>query len=252
MISTYIPNQIDQIIEIEPEGTQMTYKQFIKNIEQRLVDQGDKPKSERLRYGQIIMMELWEIWPQKYHQIAGSDKDPFYSDILHKKPHDLLNELALEWPVVPDKRDEKNYSIPSPEQIRIQRLEKKIKKLQNSNKKYRENLKFYQKLTRNFPWVAKDYEARRENEILKDKLSLQTWTVRGLKGELEYLDHSITDDMMRVFEQLSIHIGDSYTEIDGKTITGKDLINKIASVIKNIKKHINYQLISNKRENNEN
>lgn len=163
----------------------MTYKKFLENIENIYANQGDKPESERLRYGQIIMMELWDIWPQKYHKIAGSDKDPFYSDIIHKKPYDLLTELEKEWPVFPESNSMKYKFIhqPSPEQVRIQRLEKKIKKLQNSNKELRENLKFYQKLTKNFPWVEKDYQARRENEILKDKLSLQTWTIRGLKGE---------------------------------------------------------------------
>ena len=228
----------------------MTYKQFIENIGNIYANQGDKPQSERLRYGQIIMMELWKAWPQKYHQITGSDKDPFYSDILHKKPYDLLSELALEWPVFTDKRGEKNYSIPSNEQVRIQRLEKKIKKLQSKNKKYRENLEFYQKLIKNFPWMEKNYETRLENSQLKNELYLKTWAIKGLKSDLAYLDHNITDDMMRVFEQLSIHIGDSYTEIDGKTITGKDLINKIASVIKNIKNSVTlYQI---KKKNNEN
>jgi len=98
----------------------MTYKKFIDNIENIYADQGDKPESERLRYGQIIMMELWHVWPQKYHQIAGSDKDPLLAPALY----DLLDELEKEWPVFPDKTDAKNYSIPSPEQIRIQRLEK--------------------------------------------------------------------------------------------------------------------------------
>lgn len=38
----------------------MTYKKFLENIENIYANQGDKPKSERLRYGQIIMMELWD------------------------------------------------------------------------------------------------------------------------------------------------------------------------------------------------
>jgi len=199
----------------------MTYKKFLDNIENIYADQGNKPKSERLRYGQIIMMELWDVWPQKYHQIAGSDKDPFYFDILHKKPYDLLTELEKEWPVFPDKTDAKNYSIPSPEQVRIQRLEKKIKKLQASNKRHRENLKFYQKITRNFPWVEKNYEARRENEILQDKLSLQNWTIKGLKHDLEYLDNQITDDMITTIEQSN---------------AGYDpLVAQVIKIIKNIK-----------------
>ncbi len=227
----------------------MTYKKFLDNIENIYADQGDKSESERLRYGQIIMMELWDVWPQKYHQIAGSDKDPFYSDIIHKKPYDLLTELEKEWPVFPDKTDAKNYSIPSPEQVRIQRLEKKIKKLQTSNKKHRKNLDFYKRIVRDFPWIEPSSQTRKENIELANELKLKGWTIKGLKHDLEYLDHNITDDMMRVFEQLSIHIGNSYTEIDGKTITSKDLINKIASVIKNIKKSITlYQIKKEKDE----
>jgi len=214
----------------------MTYKKFLDNIDKIYADQGDKPESERLRYGQIIMNELWKVWPQKYHKITGSDQDPFYSDIIHKKPYDLLSELALEWPVFPDKKDEKNYSIPSPEQIRIQRLEKKIKKLQTSNKRHRENLKFYQKLTRNFPWIENDYHARQENIQLKNELHLRTWAVKGLKHDLEYLDNRITDDMIMTIEQ--------------SNACYDPLVAQVIKVIKNIKKGINlYQI---RKENNEN
>ena len=93
----------------------MTYKKFLENIENIYANQGDKPESERLRYGQIIMMELWDIWPQKYHKIAGSDKDPFYSDIIHKKPYDLLTELEKEWPVFPESNSMK-YKFIHPDQ----------------------------------------------------------------------------------------------------------------------------------------
>lgn len=141
------------------------------------------------------------------------------------------------------------HDTPSPEQIRIQRLEKKIKKLQTSNKRHRKNLEFYKRIVRDFPWVEPSSQTRQENIELRNELKLKGWTIKGLKHDLEYLDHNITDDMMRVFEQLSIHIGNSYTEIDGKTITGKDLINKIASVIKNIKKSITlYQIKKEKDE----
>jgi len=214
----------------------MTFKKFIDNIEKIYADQGDKPESERLRYGQIIMMELWDVWPQKYHQIAGSDKDPFYSDIIHKKPYDLLTELEKEWPVFPDKREVKNYLTLSPEQIRIQRLEKKIKKLQASNKRHRENLKFYQKLTRDFPWVEPSSQTRQENIELRNELKLKGWTIKGLKHDLEYLDNQITDDMITTIEQ--------------SNAVYDPLVAQAIKVIKNIKKGINlYQI---RKQNNEN
>jgi len=105
----------------------MTYKKFLDNIENIYADQGNKLESEqRLRYGQIIMIELWDVWPQKYHQIAGSDKDPFYCDIIHKKPYDLLTELEKEWPVFPTLSEDK---------VRIQRLEEKLANLQAEKQK---------------------------------------------------------------------------------------------------------------------
>ena len=56
--------------------------------------------------------------------------------------------------------------------------------------------------------------------------------------------------MIKASEQLAIYVGDSYTIIDGKTISGTDIIKKICAVIKNIKKGINlYQI---RKKNNEN
>jgi hypothetical protein len=214
----------------------MTFKKFIDNIENIYADQGNKLESEqRLRYGQIIMMELWDIWPQKYHQIAGSDKDPFYCDIIHKKPYDLLSELEKEWPVFPYKTDTKNYSIPSPEQIRIQRLEKKIKKLQDSNKRHRKNLEFYKRIVRDFPWIEPSSQTRKENIELTNELRLKGWTIKGLKHDLEYLDNQITDDMIATIEQSN---------------AGYDpLVVQVMKIIKNIKRGIN--LCQIRKEKNE-
>lgn len=212
----------------------MTYKKFLDNIENIYADQGNKPKSERLRYGQIIMMELWDVWPQKYHQIAGSDKDPFYSDIIHKKPYDLLTELEKEWPVFPDKTDAKNYSIPSSEQVRIQRLEKKIKKLQVRNKRHRKNLEYYKRIVRDFPWIEPSSQTRKENIELTNELKLKGWTIKGLKHDLEYLDNSITDDMITTIEQSN---------------AGYDpLVAQVIKIIKNIKRGINLYQIRNQKD----
>jgi len=209
----------------------MTFKKFVDNIEKIYADQGDKPESERLRYGQIIMMELWDVWPQKYHQIAGSDKDPLLAPALY----DLLDELEKEWPVFPDKTDTKNYLIPSPEQIRIKRLEKKIKKLQTSNKRHRKNLEFYKRIVRDFPWIEPTSQTRQENIELRNELKLKGWTIKGLKHDLEYLDNNITDDMIVIIEQSN---------------AGYDpLVAQVMKIIKNIKRGINlYQIRKEKNE----
>jgi len=205
----------------------MTFKKFVDNIEKIYADQGDKPESERLRYGQIIMMELWNVWPKKYHEITGSDKDPFYSDIIHKKPYDLLRELQQEWPVFP---------ALSEDQVRIQRLEKKIKKLQDSNKRHRKNLEFYKRIVRDFPWIEPTSQTRKENIELTNELRLKGWTIKGLKHDLEYLDNQITDDMITTIEQ--------------SNAVYDPLVAQVIKVIKNIKKGINlYQI---RKQNNEN
>lgn len=198
----------------------MTFKKFVDNIENIYADQGDKPESERLRYGQIIMNELWNVWPKKYHEIMGSDKDPFYCEIVHKKPYDLLSELEKEWPVFP---------ALSEDQVRIQRLEKKIKKLQDSNKKHRKNLDFYKRIVRDFPWIEPYSQTRKENIELTNELKLKGWTIKGLKHDLEYLDNSITDDMIVTIEQSN---------------AGYDpLVTQVIKIIKNIKRSINmYQI----------
>jgi hypothetical protein len=142
------------------------------------------------------------------------------------------------------------HDTPSPEQIRIQRLEKKIKKLQTSNKRHRKNLEFYKRIVRDFPWVEPSSQTRQENIELRNELKLKGWTIKGLKHDLEYLDNQITDDMIKASEQLAIYVGDSYSIINGKTISGTDIIKQICTVVKNIKKGINlYQI---RKQNNEN
>jgi len=56
--------------------------------------------------------------------------------------------------------------------------------------------------------------------------------------------------MIKASEQLAIYVGDSYSIINGKTISGTDIIKQICTVVKNIKKGINlYQI---RKQNNEN
>lgn len=206
----------------------MTFKKFLDNIENIYADQGDKPESERLRYGQIIMNELWNVWPKKYHEITGSDKDPFYSDIIHKKPYDLLNELEKEWPVFSANLNK--------DQVRVRRLEKKIKKLQASNKRHREDLKFYQKLTKNFPWVEKDYHARQENAELKKTLKEKNWTIRGLQEELNTVK-LITDHDIECLQALSLDL-EKLSVNDQSAVSAPHLLNRLLCVLKSMKNNV--------------
>ncbi|NBX73796.1 MAG: hypothetical protein EBQ89_05790 [Alphaproteobacteria bacterium] len=209
----------------------MTFKKFVDNIENIYADQGDKPESERLRYGQIIMMELWNVWPKKYHEIMESDKDPFYSDILHKKPYDLLSELEKEWPVFPALSQDK---------VRIQRLEKKIKKLQASNKRHKEDLKYYKRIVRDFPWIEPSVKTTQENIELKKTLKEKNWIIRGLQDALNIV-RLISDDNLNqlkgLYEDFKVNgkIWDKYL-----TSGYEDncvLLGKIISVISSMKKY---------------
>jgi hypothetical protein len=203
----------------------MTFKKFVDNIDNIYAGQGDKPESERLRYGQIIMNELYKIWPAKYHRITGSDKDPFYSN--DKKAYNFLYDLEGAWPACPANLNK--------DQVRIQRLEKKIKKLQDSNKRHRKNLEFYKRIVRDFPWIEPSSQTRKENIELTNELRLKGWTIKGLKHDLEYLDNSITDDMISTIEQSN---------------AGYDpLVAQVIKIIKNIKRGINlYQIRKQKDE----
>jgi predicted RNase H-like nuclease (RuvC/YqgF family) len=209
----------------------MTYKKFIDNIENIYADQGDKPESERLRYGQIIMMELWNVWPKKYHEIIESDKDPFYCDIMHKKPYDLLSELEKEWPVFPALSEDK---------VRIQRLEKKIKKLQASNKRHKEDLKYYKRIVRDFPWIEPSVKTMQENIELKKTLKEKNWTIRGLQDALN-IAGLISDNNLNQLKGLYEDFKVNGKVLDKYLTSGYEdnlvLLGKIISVISSMKKY---------------
>lgn len=212
----------------------MTFKKFLDNINKTYADQGDKPESERLRYSQIIMNELWNVWPKKYHEITESDKDPFYFDILHKKPgrdkhpllapalYDLLDELEEAWPACPANLNK--------DQVRIQRLEKKIKKLQASNKRHKEDLKYYKRIVRDFPWIEPSVKTTQENIELKKTLKEKNWIIRGLQDALNIV-RLISDDNLN---QLNILYENSKAN---NTDTDLICLGKIISVIRSMKKY---------------
>jgi hypothetical protein len=209
----------------------MTFKKFVDNIDNIYADQGDKPESERLRYGQIIMNELWNVWPKKYHEIMGSDKDPFYCEILHKKPYDLLGELEKEWPVFPALSEDK---------VRIQRLEKKIKKLQASNKRHKEDLKYYKRIVRDFPWIEPSVKTTQENIDLKKTLKEKNWIIRGLQDALNIV-RLISDDNLNQLKGLYEDFKVNGKVLDKYLTSGYEdnlvLLGKIISVISSMKKY---------------
>lgn len=220
----------------------MIFKKFIENIEKIYSEQTLKPKSERLRYGQIIMHELWNTWPQKYHQVTCTDKDPFYCEVLDKKPYDLLDELQKEWPVFPESNSMKYKFIhkPSPEQVRIQRLEKKIKKLQASNKRHKEDLKYYKRIVRDFPWVEPSVKTKQENIELQKTLKEKNWTIRGLQDALN-VARLISEKDLNNLKTLSGDLKNKgnkiYTFLTNDYEETIFLMNRIIGVINSLKNH---------------
>lgn len=202
----------------------MTFKKFVDNIDKIYADQGDKPESERLRYGQILMNQLWQVWPAKYHNITMTQKDPFHNGGRVK---DLLYELEEAWPACPANLNK--------DQVRIQRLEKKIKKLQASNKRHKEDLEYYKRIVRDFPWIEPSVKTTQENIELKNTLKEKNYTIKGLKHDLEYLDNQITDNMIFTIEQ--------------SNAVYDPLVEKVIKIIKNVKRGINLHQI--RKENNE-
>lgn len=66
-----------------------SYIDFLKTV-----DETYNYYSFDLRYGQTIMNVLYDIWPDKYNELKGSDYDCFYDDGTVKF---TLNKLEQEW-----------------------------------------------------------------------------------------------------------------------------------------------------------
>lgn len=49
---------------------------------------------KELRYGQTLMNVLWNVWPEKYREITGTDYDCFYDDATVRL---ILEKLEREW-----------------------------------------------------------------------------------------------------------------------------------------------------------
>jgi hypothetical protein len=69
----------------------MTYEEFLDLIDKQFNSASYKAQ---LRYGQYVMNELYNIWPEKYAQITGTDDDCFYDNGIVKF---TLEKLEKEW-----------------------------------------------------------------------------------------------------------------------------------------------------------
>lgn len=70
----------------------MTFEYFLQNIDHKF---NTSLYKEQLRYGQYIMNELYNIWPEKYAEITGSDYDCFYDNSTVQF---TLDKLQKDWP----------------------------------------------------------------------------------------------------------------------------------------------------------
>lgn len=71
------------------EINNIKFEQFL-----RLVDEEFWNHKPILRYGQTVMNVLYEVWPEKYKEITGSDLDCFYDDSTVRS---LLDHLEKHW-----------------------------------------------------------------------------------------------------------------------------------------------------------
>jgi hypothetical protein len=80
----------------------ITFDEFLKKVDDTFLDHqaarsNGKIKAEnQWRYGQTVMNVLWEVWPEKYQEVKGSDIDCFYSNATIT---DVLDKLEEEWVV---------------------------------------------------------------------------------------------------------------------------------------------------------
>lgn len=78
----------------------MTFEEFLKKVDDFFMSgQIARPKpnepisiSNQLRYGQSVMNVLYNVWPEKYAQITGSDIDCFYDNGIIKLTLDALEK----------------------------------------------------------------------------------------------------------------------------------------------------------------
>ncbi len=69
----------------------MNFKLFLQLVDHKFHSAAYK---EQLRYGQYVMNELYNIWPEKYAEITGTSYDCFYDNTLVQS---TLFKLEKDW-----------------------------------------------------------------------------------------------------------------------------------------------------------
>lgn len=69
----------------------MTFEEFLQTVDNKFHSSSYK---SQLRYGQYIMNELYNIWPEKYAQLTNSDLDCFYDNGIVRL---TLDDLEKNW-----------------------------------------------------------------------------------------------------------------------------------------------------------
>lgn len=69
----------------------MTFEEFLQTVDNKFNSSSYK---SQLRYGQYIMNELYDIWPEKYAQLTNSDLDCFYDNGIVRL---TLDDLEKNW-----------------------------------------------------------------------------------------------------------------------------------------------------------
>lgn len=78
----------------------MTFEQFISKVDDTFMNHqaarsgGKISAANQWRYGQTVMNVLYDIWPQKYHEIVDSEYDCFYTNQMVQY---VLDKLEKEW-----------------------------------------------------------------------------------------------------------------------------------------------------------
>jgi len=203
----------------------MTFKKFIDSVD--LENQNESLKIQPRRYGQILMQKLQEVWPDKYNRIIGTEKDPSLSfgKDDDKIIRSFLYNLEAAWPACPANLNK--------DQVRAQRLQKKIKKLQASNKRHKEDIKYYKRILRDFPWVEPGFKSKQENIELTKTLKEKNWALKGAQEELNTIN-LITDHDIECLQALSKDL-EKLSVNDNNIVSAPHLLNRVLAVLRSMK-----------------
>ena len=78
----------------------MTFEEFVSKVDDTFMNHqasrsgGKISAANQWRYGQTVMNVLYDVWPEKYNEIKGTDIDCFYSNSTVNL---TLSKLEQEW-----------------------------------------------------------------------------------------------------------------------------------------------------------